>query len=571
MSKERAWPARLMYILIAAALAMSLIVMAAPAQKASAADDIPDAEWERVGTPTTDGWVLAPYSTIIDYALDADGEVAYAVVDMTEEPESTHLLKSDDHAATWEDITPALEKVDDDVGSTIQQIMRVATDWVDPDFVVVALEEDGEIRVYFSTDGGSKFMDVDGKVEDGAYFEYYYDVSDLAVSYESGGARDIAIGGIDNGGEAALFRCTVTGDAPGSWEDATYYMGDYGGWDDDSDFTSWMVTDIIFSPNWGIDKTVLVTTFCDTLGSGLYFDVHVQSGSWGTSPGWNEKSTLGIEAVPIKENVDVYIMGHDYDLRSIAGITLPSNYNSKSPDTRVFWAWVNYYDPATGGLPGSEIVRVDDDSASPVGPQGQIEEGKVWLTNVSYKGTIAEGEAIAGLIGSGIEPPIAECCEGVQVYRNDGIVDMDICCERWEKACKAPTGMTGMAVSYVGDDKAYAVALQGWSPLDEGAWSVTFDDGDTWNQLSLIDTWIDYLSDVAESPDCNKTFLVSVNLYEGEGYPGEPCGCDSVWLHAETLHEAEEYSGQWLRTWCDKLTGDNSDDSCLRKKRTAKP
>jgi hypothetical protein len=112
-----------------------------------------------------------------------------------------------------------------------------------------------------------------------------------------------------------------------------------------------------------------------------------------------------------------------------------------------------------------------------------------------------------------------------------------------------------MGVAYVGDDKAYAVALQGDMPIGEGAWSVTFDDGDTWNQLSLIDTYIHYFSDVAVSPDCNKTMLVSVNKVEIDY--NEYCGyCDSVWLHAETLPEAEEYSGQWLRTWSGDLEGE---------------
>ena len=80
MIKARAWPAKAMYILIAAALAISLLIMVAPAQKVGAQDEIPDAEWERVSTPTTDGWVLAPGSWIIDYAIADEGEVAYAIV-----------------------------------------------------------------------------------------------------------------------------------------------------------------------------------------------------------------------------------------------------------------------------------------------------------------------------------------------------------------------------------------------------------------------------------------------------------------------------------------------------------
>ena len=548
MTKIRGWPVRAMYMLIAAALVISLIIIAAPAQKVSADPGL--SEWDRVSTPTVDGWVLAPSSTIIDYALAEAGEVAYAVVyadpDMCDIEDGYYLLKSDDHAATWNDITDALEGVDD--GEDIQELVSVATDWEDADFVAVALWEDDELRVYFSTDGGDTFEDA-GWVEDSVYFDDAYDVSDLAVSYEAAGKREIAIGGQDDGGEAALFRCTVTGDSASAWEDATLYDG----WDDEDDpsspagpLDSEFVTDIIFSTSWGTDKTILVTTvddYDDSWDSGSYDgDVHLQCGSWGTSEGWNEDSTLGIEAVLVLEDEALPQWLSYADARGIAGLTLPEDYNSKNANDRILWVWANYYD----GMPMCAIMRVDDDSADPVGPMGQIEDGELWLTNISYQGTIAEGEAIAGVLGDG-EGGYEECCEGVQVYRNDGIRNMDICCERWHDACKPPTGVAAMAVSYVGDDKAYAVALQGDMPIEEGAWSVTFDDGDTWNQLSLIDTWIDYFSDVAVSPDCNKTMLVSIN--EGRG----ACSCASVWLHADNLPEAEEYSGKWIRTWSGEL------------------
>jgi hypothetical protein len=239
-----------------------------------------------------------------------------------------------------------------------------------------------------------------------------------------------------------------------------------------------------------------------------------------------------------------------FDARGIAGMTLPEDYDSDIASNRLLWVWVNYYDPdfATGE-PRCALMRVEDDSADLIGPMGEIEDGELWLTNISYHGTIAEGEAIAGVLGNGMGD-YALPCEGVQVYRNDGIRNMDICCERWQDACKPPTGSNAMGVAYVDDDKAYAVALQGDLDSDEGAWSVTFDDGDTWNQLSLIDTYIDYFSDVAVSPDCNKTFLVSVNQ------EGRWARCDSVWLHAVNLPEAEEYSGKWLRTWSGELEED---------------
>jgi hypothetical protein len=600
MIQARAWPVRVMYMLIAAALAISLLITAAPAQKVSG-DCTADvcAEWEMVNTPTMDDFVLAPASTIIDYHTASAGEEAYAIVVAYDEDCSDssftdmdfRLLKSDDYAATWSDITDALEDVIDvDDGDFIYMIWRVATDWEDPDFVAVALVwwDDSAnsgtgayfLHVFFSTDGGTTFEDADEVEDGGVYFNSgmpNWGIADLVVSPEAGGKRDIFIGGQDDSGNAALFRCTVTGDSAAAWEDVTD-TGDYEGWDNQwppyadptDDIDSELVTDIAISSSWTSDKTVLVTTVSNSTDP--YYGVYLQCGSMGTSPGWNAKSSLGIDAVEVKtdDSHDV-LLPMDlaaWDARGIAGLVLPEDYNSKNSDETLLWAWVNYWE-YTSEDPMCDIMRVEEDSADLVGPMGQIDDGELWITNISYHGTIAEGEAIAGVLGDGGmdynsgSPDLTElfmpCCDGVQVYRNNGIRNMDICCERWHDACKPPTGVGAMAVTYVGDDKAYAVALMGVLPFEEGAWSVTFDDGDSWNQLSLIDTYIDYISDVAVSPDCNKTFLATVFEYTWSSL-GDPCGCDSVWLHAEDLPEAEEYSGQWLRTWCGLLEGDNSND-----------
>jgi len=545
MIKARAWKVRAMYMLIATALAISLIITAAPAQQVSADPGL--TEWSKVSTPSEEGWVLAPDSVIVDYAVAEDGDMAYAIV-YSYDTSQFYLLRSTDYAATWENIMDALEEEAD---GDINWLVRVASDAEDADFVAVALEmTDLSVRVFISDDGGATFENA-GEVEDGGvYFPDGYDVSDLEVSPQVDGGRNIAISGRDNYGDAALFRCTVAGDSATAWQDAT----DYDGWDDEGYFDSYLVTDIIFSPSWGTDSTILAAAVA---GDGPY-DVYLQSGSWGTSEGWNEWSILGIEAVPIIEDVDIPMWLTDLDAGALAGITLPEDYNGRYSNKRYAWVWVNWYSDDVNPVPVGTIFRVKDDNVNTVGPMGQVEDGEVWLTNISYKGTIAEGEAIAGVLGTGTYDPVhgspdellTECCEGVQVYRNDNIYNMDICCVPWFDACKPPTGTFAMAVSYVGEDKAYAVSLWGFfSPYDEDAWSVSFDDGDTWNQLSLVDTKIDYLSDVAVSPDCNKTMLVSVNEESG-------CECDSVWLHAENLPEAEEYSGKWLRTWCGELEND---------------
>jgi len=585
MIKERVWPVRVMYMLIAAALAISLIITTAPALKVSA-QTIPDAEWDLV----SEDFVLAPYSYIIDIAVGDDGEVAYAILrglswNGTAQEYGYWLLKSDDHAATWENITDALEdELDED--DYINYLVRVACDPEDSEFVAVALEiwDDSdsafEVHVFVSTDGGATFRDT-GEVEDGgAMFPGGWYVTDLAVSTEDDDERDIAIVG-SNGTAALILRSTAVGEFSTGWEDASYKGWDNrwtGDPDTTNDITSLVVTDVQFAPSWGADRTILVTTVVDE-GGDLY-SVYLQYGTWGTTEGWNEQSTLAMESTLIigSENIPT-CLGTSMDMqdyRGIAGITMPLDFAGRHSDKRVLWVWVNYYDSTKGNIPAGTIFRVKNGVCMGIG--WQVEDEKVWLTNVSYLGYISEGKAIAGVLGTGgyaynvsacanYYDIFTYCCEGVQVYRNDNIVNMDICCYDWDPACKPPTGTKAMAAFYVSDDpassKAYAVALWSYYPWDssEGAWSVSFDDGDVWNQLSLIDTHIDYLSDVEVSPDCNKMMLVSVNTNdcacnETEYSAGNCmcCGCDSVWLKAENLPEAEEYSGKWLRTWCDKLT-----------------
>jgi len=575
MINARAWPVRAMYILVAAALAISLFITAAPAQKVSGADDDVAAEWTRADSPTTAGWVLAPQSTIVDYALASAGEVAYAIIYGYDEEWSKnqdyYLLKSDDGAATWTDLTEKLDDVidpDDEDYNYIEELVLVATDWEDPDFVAVAVwwwdNDDAAyyLHVFISADGGDTFEDA-GEVEDGiAYFDDPDEVADLVVSYEVDGERDIAIGGEDWDGYSALFRCTVTGDSASAWEDATDFAGDYPGWDDNHNlfgigYESYIVTDLIFSPGWETDRTILAVTECGygpgTYGGYEYGAIHLQIGVWGkTSAAWNEDAGLS-PAVLVIEDVDIPIFLMGFDGRAIAGVTLPLDYSGADTDTRVCWVWVNYYDD-TIPMSQGEIFRVRDDAVDSVDTQIM---DMPWLTNVSYLGTIAEGKAIAGVLADSQSYALdtgdldKEPCEGVQVYRNAGITNMEICCLEWDKACKPPTGMFAMAVSYVSEDKAYAVALGGVFDYEEGAWSVSFDDGDTWNQLSLVDTYISYLSDVAVSPDCNKMFLVAVN----DDYGPQ---CDSVWVYADEFPEAgySDYSGHWLRTWIGQLGED---------------
>jgi hypothetical protein len=523
MSRTREWPVRVMYMLIAAALALSLIIVAAPAQKVSANPGL--SEWDMVSTPTVEDWLLAPESIIVDFTVGAGGDVAYSIVYSTYtecppcvgcnpgEPEGPwYLLKSTDGAATWKSITKGVKTViDKKFGQNITALLQVACDADDPDYVAVALlANDGLNYLAISKDGGSTFKDA---LEVRAGATVLDSVIDLEVSPAVDDVHTIAISGtLNNAGK--VFR-----------------LGDYG-WDDTSTWDGWesceIVADIRFSPNWDVDNTLLAVTADDN-------NVYLQTGNL-------EAETWSTVLVFTGDVADL-LRG------ATAGVTLPLDYKGTDKNKRYAWVWVNYFD----GGPVGTIFQVVDTDVTAVNMQIT---GEPWLTNVSYLGYIAEGKAIAGLLGDG-EGGLTDCCEGVQVYRIDGIVNMDLCpsCVQWAEACKPPTGRFAMAAFYVSADKAYAVALgpmdQRPYAYDEGAWSVSFDDGDIWNQLSLIDTNIDYLSDVAVSPNCNKMMLVSVNL-GGEGN----CGCDSVWLYGDDIPEEgySEYSDHWMRTWNGQLT-----------------
>jgi len=572
MTKRGIWPVRAMYMLVAVALVISLVITAAPPAAVAATGGDVKAEWDRVATPSMEDWVLAPESRIVDYAVADAGRVAYAIVETGMRPDVPvkdwapwYLVKSTTHAATWRDITRGIQREIDDTDSLLRinqdyGLIRVATDGVDPDFLAVALWIDvvpapnRELHVFFSRDGGTSFdrisagdLDFDDPDEDSVF--------DLAVSPEVNGVRNLAIAGSSDDA-AFICRSEVEGTIAKEWEDATEFG------------TAWLanqeaVVAVMFPLTWGVDATILAVS---VTGS----EAHLQSGHWGANPRWNEQAGLS-EAVTLVEN------GVSVPWASLggltAGITLPTDYQGTDVNKREAWVWVNYIDD--DDEPEGTILWVSNDEAIPVTTQIT---GSPWLSNVSYWGNIDRGKAIAGVLGTG--DPFAdpygimtEPCQGVQVYRYLDVVDMDICCPRWRRACKPPTGAVVMEAFYVTDKKAYAVALGGVGYYDETAWSFSLDDADTWNQLSLIDTHISYLSDVAVSPDCNKTMLVSVNFGpEHEGYPlwfrdrwpfdGPPAPpneyfCDSVWYHAENLaHHGSEfnvYRGRWMRTWSGQL------------------
>jgi len=512
-----------------------------------------DSEWGKVDTPYREDWTIAPNSDILVPATIGGGEVIYVVGkgyedNNMDEDWGQRLWKSDDSGVIWDDLADNVWDADGlpanfNSGNSDVSFNYVACGQDDSDFVAVALVDDNgtasdysddEQAVVISDDGGDEFAWT-GDIIDGA--ATLTRAFDMKISDEDNDKRNIILGGTGDAGsypDGLVFRYETGGLTGGRWVDASAYDG----WDNINDTAAVIDSDAVttaqFAKSWLADNTVLVVSHTAD-------ETYLQSGTWGNSKCWNEPA--GFEpAVLVVNDPSNWPMAKG----TAAGLAQPTDYEGRHASSRYVWVYVNNVNSPYEGI----IYRVTNGAVIEVNMQIS---GKPWLASVSYLGTIDEGEAIAGLLGDGTGYP-TECCEGVQVYFNDGIVDMDICCERWSDACKPPTGTWTAMVGYATPNKAYAFVGGLGYEFEEGAMSFSLDDGDTWNQLGLVDTYVNYLSDVAKSADCNKTWVVSVNAEQGDG----GCECDSVWLKADPLPDASEYSGAWIREWCEELEGDDN-------------
>jgi len=553
------WPRRLFYLGIAVVMILGLLLAPAITSQANAAEV--SAKWSKVATPYTDDWTVAPGSDIVVGAGIPGGTVLYVVGsgyddnDMNE-TYGPKLWKSEDSGVTWDDLASKVWKAKSLPAIFNSSNPNVTFNYVacaldDPDFMAVALVDDNDTATFsddiqavvISDDGGDNFAWTRAIAEGNSTLTRVFDME--ISNADNDGEHNIALGGTD-GTTGLVYRYETGGLVGGGWVDASAYDG----WDVAAagNITSVAVTKVAFAPSWLADNTVLAVSHTNVTGG--IGATYLQSGTWGNKEVWNAAAGFAA-AVLIVNNSSIWSAARG----AAAGIALPTDYEGRHANTRYAWVYVDLY-PANG-----TIYKVQNDAVSEVIQQIT---GKPWLASLSYLGSIDSGKAIAGVLASG-----TDCCEGVQVYRNDGITEMDICCQHWQDACKPPTGTKLALVSYVLPNKAYALVSgdeENHFGFDESAFSFSLDDGDTWNQLGLVDTYIKYLSDVAKSPNCNKTWVVSVNLGYGQrfvsdsvgsslvGDASEYCECDSVWLKADPLPEASEYSGAWIREWCQELT-----------------
>ena len=370
-------------------------------------------------------------------------------------------------------------------------------------------------------------------------------ISCIDISPDYGGKFDLAVGTRDGLADPLNKVWTLPVPGFGNWSDqsnpATGNLAD--------DWTNGDVFDIKFSPGYVGDSTLVIAASDNGSGteSGCFINTAVRdldqnTSDWGT-PVWVSDPTTAT-TVSATANLTVGMM-----------LQLPSDFSGQAASLRRFYVSI---DDAGRAATESGIYRIDDTTVYELmDTTGSTATGKR-ISSIAYYGTYASGKLLAGEVRG--DP----CWATVPTWFTDSPTTCPIPC--WYPAKKPTTGSAAVAHCGTTADPGWGNAWVVWSPdgatayvgtgsyqpgvyvqlpaptiyaamrwpaglllvlpLDESAFALSRNNGETWNQLSLIDTKIDKLTDVAPAADCTTVYVASTNT----GADNSICdGFDSVW------------------------------------------
>ncbi len=381
-------------------------------------------------------YIAVTYNNIV-YALDSA---------------NSRLYKSDPGGIGWKDISGSL-------GATpVWTNLAVAPD----DNNIIAVVTDSGKEVHISTNGGTSF----GSTALNSKLATLERVTCISISPRYGSNRwEIAVGTSTSSGGGRVWINQISGFASG-WYDMS------------SGATGWLPSPITgadvfairYSPNFAVDATftVIVATTPPTEDVYLYMgsrDLGDRTTRWNASPGYP---------------VEVCQSGQDSPGTPLkyADIALPADYSGTSPWHRHIYACWSDNPPSTPdfGNPNDGIYRIDDTVCY------RIFTIPDTICSLAHYGIFTRGKLLAGAAWS----TQTEIFRGPQTYFS---TDPYSSCPTWQKSRKPPTGPAQAKVAWSPDGN---VAYCGTSSVsgshhDQSAFSVSINNGLTWNQTGLID------------------------------------------------------------------------------------
>jgi len=494
--------------------------------------------WSRIVTPgalSSRNDIISPCD-VNHIAIGSDGKTLYAI-DIPNASKSTGagaLYRSMDSGATWDDspgkrLFLAMNPAD----RLNFRVWNIAIAPDNPNFVAVVTSNaaaDAPANVWISTDGGANWENTN--------FPAFEPIGAIDISANSKGL-DIAVGTRPGNGTGTVW--TLRSPEPSGWKDQSpgSNLGD--------------ILALKFSPNYGTDSTIVILY---STNQGTFLSAGVRDTA-SNSTNWR--------AIYLNSPPEITTSGHGTSPKShqiiSASLALPQDFHGQSASLRRY-----YISTDDGGATGTAgIYRFDDR----VGYLLMKATPSNRVSSIAYFGNFAAGKLLVGEVLGDTQSAT------VMTWFTDSPTTCPIPC--WYPAMKPPTGAAGNS------SNGYANAQVAWSPdgtlayaatassgplqsgqfwylaytvgnsLDETAFSVSRNNGETWNQLSLIDTKIDMLTDLAPSPDGSVLYLASVNtspLYSG---------FDSVWRSQNATGVST-----WERVLCRYMSDANNQEYILQ-------
>jgi hypothetical protein len=440
--------------------------------------------WEEIYKPGINGEIIVVPSEINRIAASQD--IVYAL-----DTANSGLHRSQNGGLTFENITAPLIGA---VGISGMPGWEIAVAPGLPQYVAVVTND--RTKVFISNDSGATW-------HDGTYnlvLALGEQIQCIAISngYLSGSTlvHDVAIG------TAQWDNVTGNGQV---W---TFQMG--------GSFSTWTnnnaglpvadISAVAFSPSYKNDSTILA--MASTTGTDNATNLCIGTRDlWGQTTAWDN-----VTGYPVKITAE----GDAAGAKIVSSISLPSDYNGTDPRTRL--AFVGYNRSPAGS--SNDVYRIDDDADPQVQrlfyPGGGA---SINISSIAYFGTEKSGKLLAGLTDS---TENAAQVKWTITPLGNGTLNSTV----WYNDNLPPSGPGNAQVAW---SSSGAVAFCGTGqdssiPLDESAFSQSLDNGNNWQQTSLMNTNI-HITDIAPAPDSRSLFMATYSDFA----PKSP---ESVWRSA---------------------------------------
>ncbi len=402
--------------------------------------------------PLTSRLLLVPGSEVNRIAVGGYGNIVYALDSV-----NAQLYKSEHGGYGWENVS------NDISGAATWDALATAPD--NPKIVAVATN--GGTEIYLSIDGSNNFMatKLAGKLGPGER------VKCIAISPNYGrNTWEIAAGTSTGNGGGKIWVNIIDG-FPSGWQDLSTGAP---GWLPPVPATPGVdVFAIEYSPAFAADGTVLAIIASGPNSNTGDTYLHIGTRDLATNNMvWNRFSGYPVEICQAGQDTPGTPLTY-------ADLALPSDYSgSRISQRHVYACWSdNPPGVATAGNNNDDVYRLDDVVCYRLQARPDV------IGSLAHYGFYSSGKLLAGAMTSAPLPHR----RGTQTYFT---LNPQSTCPTWQQSQKPPTGTHNAQVAWSPDGRiAYCgTSGGGGAGYDQSAFSISTNNGLTWNQTGLIDT-----------------------------------------------------------------------------------